>query len=64
MIGKKKTEDVQFYSEVGALIDDIERRGKNDEDSDEEERERIARRRLDKEFEAFIKSCEEVIPAQ
>lgn len=23
MIGKKKTEDVQFYSEVGALIDDI-----------------------------------------
>lgn len=48
MIGKKKTEDVQFYSEVGALIDDIERRGRNDEDSDEEERERTARRKLDK----------------
>ena len=35
MIGKKKTEDVQFFCEVGALIDDIEKRGRNDEDSDE-----------------------------
>lgn len=48
MIGKKKAEDVQFYSEVGALIEDVERRGRNDEDSDEEMRERQARRKLDK----------------
>ena len=37
MIGKKKTEDVQFYSEGGPNIDDVGRgRGGMDEDSEDE----------------------------
>ena len=61
MIGKKKTDDVQFYAEIGSITEDVDRRNKHEEDSDEEERERIARKKLDKEFQAFIKACEEVI---
>ncbi|KAK6590511.1 CDC68 like aminopeptidase family chromatinic (possible inactive enzyme) [Cryptosporidium xiaoi] len=63
-IGKKKTQDVQFYSEVGNQIDDLEqRRGRNVYDPDEileEQRERETKKRYNMEYKKFIHGIEEL----
>eukprot|EP00331_Platyophrya_macrostoma_P013437 CAMPEP_0176433956 /NCGR_PEP_ID=MMETSP0127-20121128/16370_1 /TAXON_ID=938130 /ORGANISM="Platyophrya macrostoma, Strain WH" /LENGTH=741 /DNA_ID=CAMNT_0017816561 /DNA_START=55 /DNA_END=2280 /DNA_ORIENTATION=- len=61
MVGKKKVSDVQFYTEAGAQADDIDMRraGRNDDDEwEQEERERAQRKKLNEEFEAFIRNVE------
>lgn len=59
LIGKKKSEDVQFFSEGGPNAEDIGGRGRAyGDDEDDEERQKETRRRLDKEFMTWIKSCE------
>jgi nucleosome binding factor SPN SPT16 subunit len=59
MVGKKKTEDVQFYAEVGGIAEDVERYRRGDDDSDDEELIRAARKKLEKELMEFAKACEE-----
>ncbi|KAJ1613502.1 CDC68 like aminopeptidase [Cryptosporidium canis] len=63
-LGKKKTQDIQFYSEVGNQIDDLEqRRGRNVYDPDEimeEQRERETKKRYNLEFKKFIQGIEEL----
>jgi nucleosome binding factor SPN SPT16 subunit len=39
MVGKKKTEDIQFYSEGGVIAEDVVGRGRG-EDSDDEEKQK------------------------
>ena len=58
MVGKKKTEDIQFYSEGGVVAEDVVGRGRG-EDSDDEERQKEIKRRIDRDFLAWTKSCEE-----
>ena len=58
MIGKKKTEDIQFYSEGGPNTEDIGGRGRAGDDSDDEEKQKDARKKLDREFQTWMKSCE------
>ena len=58
MVGKKKTEDIQFYSEGGVVAEDVVGRGRG-EDSDDEERQKDIKRRIDRDFIAWTKSCEE-----
>ncbi|KAH8741621.1 CDC68 like aminopeptidase family chromatinic protein [Cryptosporidium ryanae] len=63
-LGKKKTQDVQFYSEVGNQIDDLEqRKGRNVYDPDEileEQRERETKKRYNMEYKKFIHGIEEL----
>ena len=62
LIGKKKTNDIQFFCDVGQTVEHLEnkRRNRNDEDEiEEEERLRNQRKKISKEFEAFAKSIEE-----
>lgn len=59
MVGKKKSEDVQFYAEVGGIAEDVERYRRGDDDSDDEELIRAARKKLEKELMEFAKACEE-----
>ncbi|KAL5367508.1 CDC68 like aminopeptidase [Cryptosporidium parvum] len=63
-LGKKKTQDIQFYSEVGNQIDDLEqRRGRNVYDPDEimeEQRERETKKRYNLEYKKFIQGIEEL----
>lgn len=63
-LGKKKTQDIQFYTEVGNQIDDLEqRRGRNVYDPDEimeEQREREAKKRCNLEYKKFIQGIEEL----
>ena len=58
MVGKKKTEDIQFYSEGGVVAEDVVGRGRND-DSDDEERQREVKRRIDRDFLHWAKACDE-----
>ena len=58
MVGKKKTEDIQFYSEGGVAAQDVVGRGRGD-DSDDEEHQKDIKRRIDREFMAWAKSCDE-----
>lgn len=48
MLGKKKTEDVQFYAEVGGVTEDVEKYRRGEDDSDDEELIRAARKKLEK----------------
>lgn len=57
MVGKKKTEDIQFYSEGGVIAEDVVGRGR--EDSDDEEKQRETKRRIDRDFLAWTRACEE-----
>lgn len=63
-MGKRKTHDVQFYCEVGGAVEHLEGRKKtnrNDDDEiEEEERLRMHRKKMAKEFEVFIKTIEEL----
>ncbi|EEA07011.1 uncharacterized protein CMU_033960 [Cryptosporidium muris RN66] len=62
--GKKKTQDVQFYMEVGSQADDLDqRRGRNIYDPDEileEQREREVKKRYNTEFKRFTQGIEEL----
>ena len=64
MIGKKKTYDVQFYSEVMDEIDQLVGRGRKNmsdrESMDEEKRQNLYKQKLNKEFHAFSKKIEEI----
>ncbi|KAF8818763.1 transcriptional elongation factor [Cardiosporidium cionae] len=64
MVGKKKTDDVQFYTETGTQSDDLDnRRGGNFHDPDEmqdEMREREMKKRLNGEFKRFVTQVEEI----
>lgn len=57
LVGKKKTEDIQFYSEGGIVAEDVVGRGR--EDSDDEEKQKETKRRIDRDFLAWAKACEE-----
>lgn len=50
MVGKKKTQDVQFYTEAGIMTEDLDirgRRGNHDQDEyEQEEREKQQRKKL------------------
>jgi nucleosome binding factor SPN SPT16 subunit len=64
MIGKKKTEDVQFYTEVIEEIDQLVGRGRKNmsdrESMDEEKRQNAYKQKLNNEFHAFSKKMEEI----
>ena len=63
MVGKKTTYDIQFYTEAGIQTEDLDMRRRAYHDLDEqenEEREREQRRRLNQEFEAFVKFTENI----
>eukprot|EP01080_Neovahlkampfia_damariscottae_P005046 gene5046-8642_t len=64
MIGKKKTFDVQFYSEVMDEIDQLVGRGRKNmsdrESMDEEKRQNAYKQKLNKEFHTFSKKIEEI----
>jgi len=60
-IGKKMEADVQFYTEAGLQAEDIDMRrrpGNDDDEMEQEERERAQRKKLNEEFQAFIKAVE------
>ncbi len=62
MVGNKKTKDVQFYSEVGLVADDLDVRRRNMQDADEleqENRERQMRAKLNAEFKRFAEQVEQ-----
>jgi nucleosome binding factor SPN SPT16 subunit len=61
LINKKKIEDIQFYMEGGLTSEDIEgkKKGAFEDEEEEEDRERAKRKKIDREIEAFLKSCEE-----
>lgn len=63
MIGKKKHQDIQFYTEVMEEVDQLvgnKRKNLNDQESiAEENREQLLRQKLNKEFLAFSKKVEE-----
>ncbi|GAM27039.1 hypothetical protein SAMD00019534_102140 [Acytostelium subglobosum LB1] len=63
MIGKKKSKDVQFYSEISEMSQslDMNSRSMNDE-MDEEVREREFKKKLNNEYQAFVKRVEEIVP--
>ncbi len=61
LIGKKKTYDIQFYTEAGLQAEDLDmrRRGHNDDDEyDQEEKERAQRKKLNEEFLSFTRTVE------
>eukprot|EP00051_Salpingoeca_urceolata_P001609 m.42392 g.42392 ORF g.42392 m.42392 type:complete len:1047 (+) comp11541_c0_seq1:166-3306(+) len=61
LIGKKKHKDVQFYTEIGEVSTDLDKRrgGMDRDDFEEEVRERRLRKRLTEAFERFFKKVEE-----
>lgn len=64
-MAKKKTEDIQFYSEGGTSAEDVVGRGRGmREDSDDEERQKESRKKIDREFLAWTKACQEFIGNQ
>ncbi|TNV85367.1 hypothetical protein FGO68_gene4788 [Halteria grandinella] len=65
LVGPKKVLDIQFYTEVCALVDDLDqkaRRRQNDMDElEQEERERLNKKRLNEKYHQFTKSAEVMI---
>jgi len=60
-LGKKKSHDIQFYTEAGVQTEDLDFKRRNlseYEEMEQEEREKAQRRRLNKEFELFTKAVE------
>ena len=58
-IGKKLELDIQFYTEAGLQAEDIDIRRTNDDDEmEQEERERAQRKKLNEEFQSFIRLVE------
>ncbi|CBZ50043.1 putative transcription elongation factor FACT 140 kDa [Neospora caninum Liverpool] len=64
MVGKKRTQDVQFYTEAGTQTDDLDnRRNRSFHDPDEtqdEMRERELKRKLNNEFKRFVQQVEDI----
>uniref|UniRef100_A0A3B0MVL7 FACT complex subunit n=1 Tax=Theileria annulata TaxID=5874 RepID=A0A3B0MVL7_THEAN len=64
LVGKKKTLDVQFFSEVGTQIDDLDnRRGRSYNDPDEtleEMRERELKRKFNTDFKQFVSQLKDL----
>lgn len=64
VIGKKKVYDVQFYTESGGMTEDLtENRGKfsDFDEAEQDELERQHRKKLNKEFESFVKAVEHAV---
>lgn len=63
MIGKKKTLDIQFCTEVMEVSQALDSRGKYDPDEiEDEQRERQMRAKLNNEFQNFVRKVEDVVP--
>jgi len=63
LIGKKRTLDVQFCTEVMEVSQALDSRGRYDADEiEDEQRERAMRARLNNEFQNFVRKVEEVVP--
>eukprot|EP00920_Eleutheroschizon_duboscqi_P040194 GHVT01096307.1.p1 GENE.GHVT01096307.1~~GHVT01096307.1.p1 ORF type:complete len:1094 (+),score=278.86 GHVT01096307.1:239-3520(+) len=64
LVGKKKTQDVQFFTEAGTQMDDLDsRRNRSNHDPDEameEMRERESRKRINGEFKRFVGEVHEL----
>ncbi len=64
LVGKAKSYDVQFFTEAGNQTEDLDTRRKNykyDVDEiEQEEREKAQRKKLNLEFEQFVKTVEEM----
>jgi nucleosome binding factor SPN SPT16 subunit len=63
LLGKKKSYDIQFYTEAGVQTEDLDfkKRGFGDQDEfEEEQREKAQRKRLNQEFEMFVRAVEGV----
>ncbi|KRW98162.1 Peptidase M24, structural domain [Pseudocohnilembus persalinus] len=62
IINKKKTYDVQFFTEVGVGAVDLnqKRRTGMDDDYDDEEQEKLMRKKLNKDFKLFIRAIQEI----
>lgn len=62
LLGKKKTNDIQFYKEAGTQADDLDmrRRGNDYEEYESELRERQMREKINEEFSRFTKNVEEL----
>eukprot|EP01022_Parablepharisma_sp_SALTPOND_P018823 TRINITY_DN312_c0_g1_i1.p1 TRINITY_DN312_c0_g1~~TRINITY_DN312_c0_g1_i1.p1 ORF type:complete len:810 (+),score=135.55 TRINITY_DN312_c0_g1_i1:6325-8754(+) len=63
LVGNKKAKDIQFYSEVGLVADDLDMRRRNLQDMDEleqENRERQLRAKLNNEFKRFADQIEQL----
>lgn len=62
VVGKKKVQDIQFYTEAGSFSEDVtgirNRRYSNFNEDEQEELERQQRAKLDKEFQYFVKVVE------
>jgi len=60
IIGKKRSYDVQFYTEAGLQAEDLDirRRGNDDDEYEQEERERAQRKKLNEEFRSFTRAVE------
>jgi nucleosome binding factor SPN SPT16 subunit len=60
LVGRKKTNDVQFYREAGSQADDLDmrRRGNDYEEYEIELRERQIRERINDEFAKFVEEAE------
>lgn len=65
VVGKRKVYDIQFYTESGVLAEDLtDARGGRFNDFDEAEQDEIERqhrKKLNKEFEAFVKAVEAAV---
>ena len=64
MVGKKKTSDIQFYTETRSAADDLGMRKRAGYDPDElmeEQREREMISKLNKLFKDFVKKCEDEV---
>ena len=62
MMGKKKTKEVQFYVEVmeaSYSLDNARRSGYDPDELEEEQRERQLRKRMNSEFQNFVKKIED-----
>eukprot|EP01016_Furgasonia_blochmanni_P014892 TRINITY_DN1794_c0_g1_i3.p1 TRINITY_DN1794_c0_g1~~TRINITY_DN1794_c0_g1_i3.p1 ORF type:complete len:584 (-),score=203.87 TRINITY_DN1794_c0_g1_i3:211-1962(-) len=67
MVGKKKTHDVQFYTEAGIQAEDLDFRRRPQTEMDEyeqEEKERALRKKLNQEFEQFVRAIEQTAKDQ
>jgi nucleosome binding factor SPN SPT16 subunit len=60
MVGKKKTFDVQFCTEVMEVSQALDGRRYDHDELEEEQRERQMRQRLNTEFQNFVKKVEEL----
>jgi nucleosome binding factor SPN SPT16 subunit len=63
LVGGKKTQDVQFFTEAGVVSDDLDMRRRSGMDLDEvqaEQRERKFKEKLNKEFKNFVESVQAI----